>query len=220
MELAMDSYGGIALRLGVAFVLGGLVGLEREWQQRPAGLRTHILVAVASALFAIISGAAAEGGGDASRVAAGVVTGIGFIGAGTIMRHGNVVRGLTTAASLWMVAAIGVACGLAWYPAAILATLMSLFTLVAVDWLEEDVLRRSGRVQLNLGTDPERDLIADVTVLMNRYGAKVVSLKYGPVRRNEPRMLSVRLQLADKTAQAQLCRELEELEGISDVQME
>ncbi len=220
MELAIDSYGTIALRMSVAFVLGGLLGLEREWQQRPAGLRTHILVAVASALFAIISGAAAEGDGDVSRVAAGVVTGIGFIGAGTIMRHGNVVRGLTTAASLWMVAAIGVACGLAWYPAAIFATIIGLFTLVAVDWLEEDVIRRSGRVQFNLATDPERDMIADVTALLNRHGGKIVSLKYGLVRRHQPRMLSIRAQLADKAAQAELCRELEELDGVSDVQME
>ncbi len=220
MELAMDSYGAIALRLGVAFVLGGLLGLEREWHQRPAGLRTHILVAVASALFTVISAAAAEGGGDASRIAAGVVTGIGFIGAGTIMRHGNVVRGLTTAASLWMAAAIGVACGLAWYPAAIFATVIGLFTLVGVDWLEEGVLRRSGKVQFNLATDPERDVIADVTALMNRYGANIVSLKYGPVKRYQPRMLSLRAKLAGKAAQAQLCRELEKLEGVSDVQME
>jgi putative Mg2+ transporter-C (MgtC) family protein len=104
--------------LGLAFVLSSLIGLEREWRQKSAGLRTHTLVGVGAALFIIISkygfnDVLSEGRVvlDPSRVAAGVVSGIGFIGGGLIFVRGDIVRGLTTAAIVWMTAAIGMACG-------------------------------------------------------------------------------------------------------------
>jgi len=104
--------------LGMAFVLSSLIGLEREWRQKSAGLRTHTLVGVGAALFIIISkygfsDVLLQGRVvlDPSRVAAGVVSGIGFIGGGLIFVRGDVVRGLTTAAIVWMTAAIGMACG-------------------------------------------------------------------------------------------------------------
>jgi putative Mg2+ transporter-C (MgtC) family protein len=104
--------------LGLAFVLSSLIGLEREWSQKSAGLRTHTLVGVGAALFVIISkygfnDVLSEGRVvlDPSRVAAGVVSGIGFIGGGLIFVRGDIVRGLTTAAIVWMTAAIGMACG-------------------------------------------------------------------------------------------------------------
>ena len=97
------------LKLVVSLALGGAVGLERETHGRPAGLRTHILVCVGSTLFALCSYTVAGTRFDPGRISAQIVTGIGFLGAGTIMRQGSVVRGLTTAASIWTVAAIGVA---------------------------------------------------------------------------------------------------------------
>jgi putative Mg2+ transporter-C (MgtC) family protein len=104
--------------LGLAFVLSSLIGLEREWRQKSAGLRTHTLVGVGAALFVIISkygfnDVLSDGRVilDPSRVAAGVVTGIGFIGGGLIFVRGDIVRGLTTAAIVWITAAIGMACG-------------------------------------------------------------------------------------------------------------
>ncbi|NLN06375.1 MAG: MgtC/SapB family protein, partial [Firmicutes bacterium] len=103
--------GELILRLFVSVLLGGLVGLERERHNRPAGLRTHILVCLGSALIMIVSFAGFSGtfgfSGDPARIAAQVVSGIGFLGAGTILRQGGFVRGLTTAASLWVVAAVG-----------------------------------------------------------------------------------------------------------------
>lgn len=113
----------ITLRLLIALVLGGVIGIEREYRSKDAGFRTHFLVALGSALFCIVS---QYGFGfdlkDSSRVAAQVVSGIGFLGAGTIIFQKNVVRGLTTAAGLWVTAAIGLACGSGMYAAASIAT--------------------------------------------------------------------------------------------------
>lgn len=120
----------IALRLFVALLLGGVIGIEREYRSKEAGFRTHFLVALGSALFCIVS---QYGFGvdlkDSSRVAAQVVSGIGFLGAGTIIFQKNVVRGLTTAAGLWVTAAIGLACGTDMYLAAAIATALVLFGL-------------------------------------------------------------------------------------------
>ena len=99
------------LRLLVAGLLGGAIGFEREFRAKEAGVRTHFIVALGSALFMIISQYAFSGQYDHSRVAAQVVSGIGFIGAGVIIFQKNVVRGITTAAGLWVAAAIGLACG-------------------------------------------------------------------------------------------------------------
>ncbi|MGD2279467.1 MAG: MgtC/SapB family protein [Candidatus Omnitrophota bacterium] len=124
----------VILRLFLSVIFGGLVGLEREVHGRAAGLRTHILVSLGAALFMITSllvGASYGhlGNVDPSRIAAGVVTGIGFLGAGAIIRFGISIRGLTTAASIWAVAAIGLAAGAGLYVAAGAATLMVVIVL-------------------------------------------------------------------------------------------
>ena len=107
------------LRLALAVVFGGIVGYQREAVDRPAGLRTHILVCLGSTLMMLLS-AYAFAGADPTRIAAQVVTGIGFLGAGTIIRQGSAVRGLTTAASIWAVAGVGLAVGAGSYLAATL----------------------------------------------------------------------------------------------------
>lgn len=120
----------LTIRLAVAMLLGGVIGFEREYRAKDAGFRTHFLVALGSALFCVVS---QYGFGfelkDSSRVAAQVVSGIGFLGAGTIIFQKNVVRGLTTAAGLWVTAAIGLACGTGMWVAAIATTLMMLIGL-------------------------------------------------------------------------------------------
>ncbi len=116
----------LIFRLFVAGLLGGLIGLEREFRAKEAGVRTHFIVALGSALFMVISEFAFDGKQhDAARVAAQVVSGIGFIGAGVIIFQRNVVRGITTAAGLWVAAAIGLACGDGMYPVAIAATVLT-----------------------------------------------------------------------------------------------
>ncbi len=140
------------LRIFVAAVLGGLIGLEREYRAKEAGFRTHFLVALGSALFMIVSAhgfddvqmAEMTHRWDVSRVAAQVVSGIGFIGAGTIIfrKAENIVSGLTTAAGLWVTAAIGLACGGGMYVLSIGCTLMVLLGLEAFNYFLHKIDRR------------------------------------------------------------------------------
>ena len=109
-SLWTDAHGGMLVRLLVATVLGGIVGYEREREGKPAGVRTHAMVALGAALFTMVSTSGFREGGD-PRVAAQIVSGIGFLGAGVILRDHAGVHGLTTAASLWVTAAIGAAVG-------------------------------------------------------------------------------------------------------------
>jgi putative Mg2+ transporter-C (MgtC) family protein len=141
----------VAVRLVVAAALGAAVGLERELREREAGLRTHMLVSVGSALFTLASAYGfheflTEGGAvvraDPTRIAAQIVTGIGFIGAGAIIRQGLAVRGVTTAATLWTVAAIGLAAGAGYYAAAVLTTAIVVFSLWPLRLLAYRVIER------------------------------------------------------------------------------
>jgi len=126
------------LRLALAALLGGAIGVERELREREAGLRTHMLVAVGSALFTIVSAygfhefltsGQSVVRADPTRIAAQIVTGIGFLGAGAIIRQGLSIRGLTTAATLWVVAAVGLAAGAGYYSGAVITTVLVLLAL-------------------------------------------------------------------------------------------
>lgn len=137
----------IAFRLFCALVIGVLIGIDRELTRRPAGLRTHMLVALGSCAVMLIGqlvfaeyhplGATP----DPARMAAQVVAGVGFLGAGTILREGNSVRGLTTAASLWSVACLSMAVGGGYYAVGFFGTVFMLVTLIVFDWLQKKMMR-------------------------------------------------------------------------------
>ena len=137
----------VLLRLTLAALLGGLLGIEREQKGKAAGVRTHMLVAMGAALFVLLSQQAGMLGADQSRVIQGIIAGIGFLGAGTILKGNDEdkVKGLTTAAGIWLTAAIGVAAGLGSEATAVLSTLLTLviFSLMprVVDWLEKPETR-------------------------------------------------------------------------------
>lgn len=156
--------------MAIAAVLGGIIGWEREIGRRPAGLRTHILVAVGSALLMIVSQAVFIEYSDVSlridpgRIAAQVVSGIGFLGAGTILREGASVKGLTTAASLWVVSALGLAVGIGAYVGAVAGTLLTLAALVYLRRLER-VLQRRGLIR------PLRVIVLDRPGQLGQIGA-------------------------------------------------
>ncbi|MFH1347595.1 MAG: MgtC/SapB family protein [Candidatus Margulisiibacteriota bacterium] len=131
------------INLLVAFLLCGIIGWLREKQGKAAGLRTHILVGVGSALFTLISAdmMAKSGTADPGRIAAGVVAGIGFIGAGTIVQARGAVRGITTASSIWAVAAIGMASGSGFYVGAVTATIIAVLTLEVLQRAEKKIIK-------------------------------------------------------------------------------
>jgi len=123
-----------AVSLLLAVVFGGFIGAEREYRGKPAGLRTNILICLGSCIFTIIS--TTLSGSDPGRISAQIVTGIGFLGAGAIIHSGIGIHGLTTAAVIWVVASVGMACGAKMYMLAAAATLLSLVVLLALPWLE------------------------------------------------------------------------------------
>jgi putative Mg2+ transporter-C (MgtC) family protein len=133
----------LVFRLLLAAGLGAAIGLERELRRKPAGLRTNILIALGSALFTTMSIELAKGGGTPDRVAAQIVTGIGFLGAGAILRDGPNVHGMTTAATIWVNAAVGVAVGAGEYAMATVSTAITLVVLAALGPLEAYFERRS-----------------------------------------------------------------------------
>jgi Uncharacterized membrane protein len=145
----------LALRLTVGLILGAIIGFERELHRQPAGFRTHSLVALGAAMFAIISGYGFTGSNaDPTRIAAQIVSGIGFLGAGTILHYRGSIRGLTTAASLWSVAAVGTATGTGLYVLAGVGTVLILVVLSVLDHVE-----KAARRHYNL--PPERFEVAE-----------------------------------------------------------
>jgi putative Mg2+ transporter-C (MgtC) family protein len=178
----------ILVRVGLAALLGGAVGLEREIREREAGLRTHMLVSVGAALFTLVSAYAwtdfafstREGVTfDPTRIAAQIVSGIGFLGAGAIIRQGLSVRGLTTAATLWVVAAIGMASGAGYYAAAVLTTALVLVSLWPLRLLAHRFTTRfqaeEGRLVVEF---PAGTMIASVIAAVEEAGASVRSLEF------------------------------------------
>ncbi len=144
------------LKMILAVGLGALIGIERETHGRPAGLRTHILVSLGAALFTILSAQFGGTDADKSRIASQIVSGIGFLGAGTIIRQGSVVRGLTTAASLWTTAAIGMAAGAGGILiyVGVIAAIITFLTLSLINPIERSLLdgRRTRDLWLKLST--------------------------------------------------------------------
>ena len=181
----------------LALFLGGLIGWERERHERPAGLRTHILVCVGSALIAQVS---SQFGPNGDRIAAQVITGVGFLGAGTIIRDGasGAVRGLTTAASLWAIAGVGIAVGYGGRYAllATLGTLLILFTLTLLNQFESTLIRQRRRHDLKVVFTEACDPLAGVSHLLDSLREKSVKtrdLKLGKMANTETAELRLTL---------------------------
>jgi putative Mg2+ transporter-C (MgtC) family protein len=136
----------IAERLLLAAVLGGIIGVERELKQKAAGVRTNILIALGAALFTMVSIILAGPGGIPDRLAGNIVTGVGFLGGGAILRSGRSVHGMTTAATIWVNAAIGMAAGAGAFAMATIAWAIVLIVLAVLPSIERAVERRAGLI--------------------------------------------------------------------------
>lgn len=176
-ELSLAS---VSFRLLVSLVIGGAIGIEREHSRQPAGFRTHIIIAVGAALLMMLSIAVAgqygETRGDAGRIAAQVVSGIGFLGAGAILKLGADIRGLTTAASLWTVAAIGLATGAGLFLPAAVAGAIILFTLIILEKLEDRWLPKQELKHIEICTTGNSLELDDIRRILTETGIRVRSL--------------------------------------------
>ena len=205
------------LRIALAGVLGGLIGLERELREREAGLRTHLLVSVGAALFTIAGAYGFESARvDPTRVAAQIVTGIGFLGAGAIIRQGFSVRGLTTAATLWVVGAVGLAAGAGYYSGAVITTAVVLIALWPLRIVAYHLLRRfraeDGRlfVELPAGTPPGN--VIDEVV---RTGVRISSIGVG--QEGDRRRLELDVVLPRDVAAPHLVARVADVPDVADV---
>ncbi len=146
MTLGMNEIFGLLF----AVVLGGAIGLEREINGKPAGLRTNIIICLGAAAFTLVARRLGVDAPDApGRVAAGIVTGVGFLGAGALIQEGSGIHGLTTAAGIWLVASIGVACGMGYYLLAALTTFLALVALFGLMPITKKIRRRRQHKQDN-----------------------------------------------------------------------
>lgn len=166
----------LMLQLGLATLLGGAIGLERELGGKPAGLRTNILICIGSVLFTHLSIAMVGGATDPTRVAGQIVTGVGFIGAGTILHARGAVVGLTSAATIWVVAAIGVALGSGFYLEGIGTTLVVLAVLAGLGRAEKLVQRQSMRSTINVHARQGPTVLEDLETLVRRAGLEVIGV--------------------------------------------
>ena len=172
----------VILRLILSIVCGGIIGIERESVNRPAGFRTHILVCIGSALTMLVSifmydQFKSQTNLDPSRIAAQVVSGIGFLGAGTIIREGANVRGLTTAASLWTIASVGLALGSGYYFAAGITTLFTFVTLVSFSWFEKHVIQRSFIQTISLTVKDKPGQIGYIGCVLSNFDINIRNVK-------------------------------------------
>lgn len=170
-------------RLLLSAVLGGLIGLEREFKHRPAGLRTNMFICFGAAMFTILSEELAGAfSGDHTRIAAQIIPGIGFIGAGSILHAKQGVTGLTTAATLFVVASIGMACGGGLYLDAIFATLLILLALLVLGWLERWMNLKPLYMNYTLiSARPSEEMVADVNKILENLGLTLNGIKLGKV---------------------------------------
>ena len=163
----------LLLQLLLAVLFGGAIGLERELSGKPAGLRTNILICIGATFFTVLSLHLAATRGDPGRVAAQILPGIGFIGAGTILHMRGAVTGLTSAATLWVVAAIGMGLGSGAYAEAVGATLLVLVVLAGLRPVERLVALRSSRSHLTIHARPEGSTVEDLESLVRATGVEI-----------------------------------------------
>lgn len=214
--------GDVAVRLAVAAVLGALIGLERERLERAAGLRTHSIVAISSALIIIVSAfgfsdVLREGQPvvlDPSRIAAQVVSGIGFLGAGVIIFRKNAVRGLTTAASVWAVAGIGLAAGAGLVAEAVVATVIILAIQTALRPIEMRFFQHHRPHQLELRIRREDGRLAAIETAISEAGLDLRGLRLRPVRGGRDDRVDLDLGPLSPDRAATLIDSLRKLEGV------
>lgn len=215
----------VIFRLLLAAVLSGLIGFEREFHGRAAGFRTHILLCVGSTLVMLTSmhifdAYAGKAAVDPARIAAGVITGIGFLGAGTIMHSRSAIRGLTTAASLWVVAGIGLAVGSGLYLAAIVTAVLTVVTLMFFGRLEHTMIRKDWYRTLAVETKEGSEQLKAIRGALADYRVEITDFEVDRAAESGKMILKLGLKLTSPKYANQLIEEIGRLDGVSHVKWE
>ncbi len=216
-DLSVSDYFHFTIKILSAFLVGGVIGWQREIAEKPAGLRTHILVCVGSALITMVSiSAFGKMGADPARITAQIVSGIGFLGAGTIFRYGGTVTGLTTAASLWAISGIGIALGSGMFFIGFLATGLIFLTLWLLEYLEKRFLKRK-TYMLRVSTLREPGIMERIGNKLENLGIHIERIK---IQEGEGTMictLHIHVPLARKVTE--VISMLQTIEALKEVEV-
>lgn len=205
----------MVLRLVLAGIFGGIVGYEREVHEHPAGLRTHILVCLGAALITMVSVSFRPPDGDPGRIAAQIVSGIGFLGAGTILRQGSIVRGLTTAASLWTVAGIGIAVGVGGALYLMLAAVATAVVFVTLSTLRSmDRKDAAHRLHVEM-TEDQLHVMGEVLQKITDLGATIHSIRTSDTVVPDRRAFTMRVSLSRRAKLDAIVETLANQEGLA-----
>lgn len=212
----------LIVRLLLAGILGGVIGYEREHTNRPAGFRTHILVCVGAALVMITSEfifSRYEGLAniDPARLGAQVISGIGFLGAGTIIREGFNVKGLTTAASLWAVSCVGIASGIGFYSGAISATVIIYLTLIVLKRLESHFAKKNLYRVIYVQSEGIPGRIGAISSVLDKYSAQIKKIEFLNGENDKNILVKLVIKLPDYCLHTNIIDELQRVEGIRRV---
>ncbi|TVR61859.1 MAG: MgtC/SapB family protein [Spirochaetaceae bacterium] len=210
------------LQLALSLIAGGAIGLERERSNQPAGLRTHILIALGATLLMQLSRyiALPPTGGDPGRIAAQVVSGIGFLGAGAILRFGGNVKGLTTAASIWIVAALGLVIGGGLYLLATAATLLVLFTLTTLNQLEKRMFPDRSVKVLEVNLRDTRINTDTIVAILRRHGIHVSNIDVTQALEKKTVKMKFIVKIAEDTDLKALYDEINAVDTVYQVKLE
>lgn len=212
----------IILRLGIAAALGMLVGFERERQNQPAGLRTHTILAIGACLAMTISinlafQFVAKGyQGDPARLAAQVVSGIGFLGAGAILRYGTSVKGLTTATSLWTIAIVGLSVGAGHYVASLATTAMLLIILVVLNVLEKKWIRSVETINVTVSAHANPTLVEELLAMFKKLKKNVLSISVESNIASDTQTVTMVVKTRERDPVHDIRAELKNISGVTN----
>ncbi|MCH4889646.1 MgtC/SapB family protein [Acidaminobacter sp. JC074] len=209
----------VLIRIGLSCLLGGIIGWERESINRPAGLRTHILVCMGASLVMLTSLVmfdryAVQVNIDPTRLGAQVISGIGFLGAGTIMREGLTVKGLTTAASIWIVGCIGLAVGCGFYEGAIVSTGLSMIVLVFFSKAENFISQKDNEMYLNVETENKSGQIGKIGTELGKLNIRIVNIEMRESKKGTME-ISFLTKLPRKIEKPVIIEKIAKLDGIN-----
>lgn len=223
IQIITDSFYFIApTRLLAAALLGGIIGYERESVDRPAGFRTHILVCIGSALVMVTSeytyrkyvGITPF---DPTRMGAQVISGIGFLGAGTIIREGFTVRGLTTAATLWAVSCVGIAAGIGFYEGAVAAAVLIYLTLILLKKMEHSFARKTRLKIIFVEAENIQGITLTIGEIMKKHNAGIKSIEFLKSEGNDKILVKFIMRFSNDWVKGSIIAELQNIEGVHKV---